>query len=79
MKGNQTGSAISSDMVSYFAQVINEAYANYQMDLKQNTQYIQEKLGKAYGWSYNVLIIFNDEHNINWSLQILPGHYIWWQ
>jgi hypothetical protein len=40
MKGNQTGSAISSDMVSYFAQVINEAYANYQMDLKQNTQYI---------------------------------------
>jgi hypothetical protein len=40
MKGNMTGSAITPDMVTYFAQVINEAYATYQTDLNKNTQYI---------------------------------------
>jgi hypothetical protein len=43
MKGNMTGSAITPDMVTYFARVINEAYATYQSDLNQNTQYIRGK------------------------------------
>ena len=54
---NYTGKDMTSSMIAFYVQTINEAYTYYNTDLEKSTEYIINRLEGTYSGYFSVFIM----------------------
>jgi len=74
--GNYTGTAITSEMVTNYYKLINNAYSFFGNDTRLTSEYISTQLDNSYGWTYSVVILLANETVGSWFIYNVGGNMV---